>query len=545
MQDEKIKQAFSDIVTRNGVQGQGEYANLEDKVKHVFSDMVVLKDPKRSEFFSNLSMPSYMRDWLVMKFSDSQGNIDYDSTLEYIKKFIPDREAFQAIKYRLMMGNREKLLARVRLDVNLKKGYVQFELPDFGGTRGGAAGIVSDEVLEEHAGALLAESENWGIVELALGSTLNVELEYGEGSYAGSGKFYQKLFGKPKKGEEEELTYKPNEIYISHYKPFCPYRVDLDFYKQARKSFDIHEWIDVIISAVDYNPAGYVDDDGNVSEETKLFFLRRLLPFIEKRINLVELAPKGTGKSYVFEKISKRGWLISGGTVSRASLIYDNAKKTGGLLTRFDYVGFDEVQSITFEQPGQIQQALKHYMEFGEIKGFDAQMSTDAGVIVLGNIDAGRFDINKNMVEHISEVFGESATLDRFHGFIPGWEIPRLNQDLIANGWAINTEYFAEVLHAMRDDLSYSALVDSCLDVPAKADQRDMTAIKRLCTAFVKLLFPNARTKEDISPDEFVKYCLNPAKEMRAVIKKQLCIIDPKEFDVPGKRTIPDVQYKR
>ena len=521
---------------------------LEEKVKSVFSDMVVLKDPKRSEFFSNLSMPSYMRDWLVMKFSDNQGKIDYDSTLEYIKKFIPDRDAFQVIKYRLMQGSTEKLLARVRLDVNLKKGVVQFELPDFGGARGGASGIVSDEVLEKYADVLLRESENWGIIELALGSTLSLEDDFDFGSSASSGgsKFYEKLFGKKQQHEEENdlQSYKPTEIYLSGYKPFCPYRVDLDFYKEARKSFNVHEWIDVIVSAVDYNPNGYTDDEGNVSEEKKLFFLRRLLPFVEKRVNLIELAPKGTGKSYVYEKISKRGWLISGGTVSRASLIYDNAKKTGGLLTRFDYVGFDEVQSITFEQPGQIQQALKHYMEFGEIKGFDAQMATDAGVIVLGNIDAERFDINKNMVEHISEVFGESATLDRFHGFIPGWEIPRLNQDLIANGWAINTEYFAEVLHALRDDLSYSALVDSCLDIPPKADKRDMTAIKRLCTAFVKLLYPNAQHKDDIPGDEFVKYCLEPAKEMRAVIKKQLCIIDPKEFDVPGKNTIPDVKYR-
>ena len=522
---------------------------LEDKVRQVFADMVVLKDPKRSEFFSNLSMPSYMRDWLVMKFSDNQGNIDFDSTLSYIKKFIPDRDAFQVIKYRLMQGSTEKLLARVRLDVNLKKGVVQFELPDFGGSRGGASGIVSDDVLEQYADTLLRESENWGIIELALGSTLSLDDEFENGSSARPSKFYEKLFGKSKKEKDPENDdrpqYKPNEIYLSGYKPFCPYRVDLDFYKEARKNFDIHEWIDVIISAVDYNPSGYVDSEGNISEETKLFFLRRLLPFIEKRVNLIELAPKGTGKSYVYEKISKRGWLISGGTVSRASLIYDNAKKTGGLLTRFDYVGFDEVQSITFEQPGQIQQALKHYMEFGEIKGFDAQMSTEAGVIVLGNIDAGKFDINQNMVENISEVFGESATLDRFHGFIPGWKIPRLNQDLIANGWAINTEYFAEVLHAMRDDLSYAALVDECLEIPAKADKRDMTAIKRLCTALIKLLFPNARHKEDIDADEFIKYCLNPAKEMRAIIKKQLCIIDPKEFDVPGKNTIPDVQYKR
>jgi len=427
---------------------------IEDKVRQVFSDMVVLKDPKRSEFFSNLSMPSYMRDWLVMKFSDSQGNIDFDSTLSYIKKFIPDRDAFQVIKYRLMQGSTEKLLARVRLDVNLKKGIVQFELPDFGGSRGGASGIVSNDVLEQYAETLLRESENWGIIELSLGSTLNLDDEFEKGVTSKASKFYEKLFGKSKKDNYDEddgrPQYKPNEIYISGYKPFCPYRVDLDFYKTARRNFDILEWIDVIISAVDYNPDGYVDENGNIDTDSKLFFLRRLLPFVEKRTNLIELAPKGTGKSYIFEKISKRGWLISGGTVSRASLIYDNTKKTGGLLTRFDYVGFDEVQSITFEKPGQIQQALKHYMEFGEIKGFDAALTADAGVIVLGNIDADRFDTSKNMVEHISEVFGESATLDRFHGFIPGWEIPRMKTGMIANGWAINTEYFGEVLHALR-----------------------------------------------------------------------------------------------
>ncbi len=428
------------------------------------------------------------------------------------------------------------------MDVNLKKGYVQFELPDFGGSRGGASGIVSNEVLDQYADTLLRESENWGIIELALGSTL----DEGEDDGFSSSAFLVDMFGKAMKSEKsKDVRIKSNEIYLSGYKPFCPYKVDLAFYKQARKQFNVHEWIDVIISSVDYNPCGYIDQEtGEESEEIKLFFLRRLLPFVEKRINLIELAPKGTGKSYVYEKISKRGWLISGGTVSRASLIYDNAKKTGGLLTRFDYVGFDEVQSITFEQPGQIQQALKHYMEFGEIKGFDAQMSADAGVIVLGNIDAEKFSINKNMVENISEVFGESATLDRFHGFIPGWKIPRLNQDLIANGWALNTEYFAEVMHALRDELVYAAIVDDCLDVPSKADKRDMTAIKRICTAFVKLLFPHAEKKTDIDPQEFIDYCLTPAKEMRATIKRQLCIIDPREFDVPGKRSIPDVQYK-
>lgn len=111
-----------------------------------------------------------------------------------------------------------------------------------------------------------------------------------------------------------------------------------------------------------------------------------------------------------------------------------------------------------------------------------------------------------------------------------------MHQGLVANGWALNTEYFAEVLHLLRDDLTYATVVDECLDIPEKPDKRDLTAIKRLCTGFVKLLFPNAACKGDIPADEFIKYCLEPAKEMRSVIKKQLCVIDPKEFDVPGKR---------
>ena len=303
---------------------------LEEKIKEIFADMVVLKDPQRSEYFSNLSIPSYMRDWLVMKFSDDEGDIDYDSVRRYIKRYIPNREDFEQYKFQMVNGETVQFLARVRVSVDVKNGKTIFELPDFGGTRGGAGGVVAFDVADAWQDTLLRESENWGIVSLSWMM---------EGTAA-----------RPK-----------GVITMVGYKPFCPYFIDLDFYRDARREFTVQEWLDVIISAIDYNPDGYRNQNGEVGETAKLYFLRRLLPFVEKRVNLIELAPKGTGKSYVYEKISKRGWLISGGTVSRASLIYDNARKTGGLLTRFDFVGFDEVQSITFEQPGQIKQALKHY----------------------------------------------------------------------------------------------------------------------------------------------------------------------------------------
>ena len=114
---------------------------------------------------------------------------------------------------------------------------------------------------------------------------------------------------------------------------------------------------------------------------------------------------------------------------------------------------------------------------------------------------------------------------------------------LIAKGWAVNTEYFAEVMHALRDDLSYAAVVDEMLDIPSKADKRHTTAIKRLCSALLKLLFPHVQCPEDIDKVDFENYCLKPAMEMRSIIYKQLCIIDPKEYAVASK-AIPDIKCK-
>mgnify|MGYP003182992760 FL=1 len=116
---------------------------LEDKVREIFADMVVLKDPQRNEYFSNLSIPSYMRDWLVMKFSDDNGTIDYESVGRYIKRYIPSREDFEQYKFQMVNGDTVQFLARVRVSVDVKTGKTVFELPDFGGSRGGAGGVVA------------------------------------------------------------------------------------------------------------------------------------------------------------------------------------------------------------------------------------------------------------------------------------------------------------------------------------------------------------------------------------------------------------------
>ena len=478
--------------------------NFESKLRDVFSDMVVLKNPERTEFFSNLSLPSYMRDWLVMKFSDDDGSIDYDSVLRYIRQYIPSREDYEQFKFEMINGDTVRFLARIRVSVDIKNGKTKFELPDFGGAKAGATGEVANDVVSKWKDTLLKESENWGVIELAWGKDYSTKQSKGV-------------------------------VKLIDYTPFCPYTIDLDFYKEARQSFSTEEWINVLISAADYNPAGYDN------EEQKLYFLRRLLPFVEKRVNIMELAPKGTGKSYVYQKISKRGWLISGGTVSRASLIYDNAKKTGGLLTRFDYVGFDEIQSMTFVQPNQIQTALKDYMEFGEVQGFDSQIVADAGIIVLGNIDASRFSEDQNMMEEVSPVFKESAALDRFHGFIEGWLLPRMNNDMILRDWTINVEFFSEVMHKLRVAPEYAELVNNAIQVPAKADTRHLNAVKRIATAYCKLLFPHLTSADQIDKAEFDRFCLQPAIHRRDQVRQQCANIDNESsFSKP----MPDIRVK-
>ena len=472
-----------------------------DKLKDVFADMVVLKTPERARKFKSLNLPAFMRDWLVMKFSDADGSIDDDGIARYIKQYIPSRDDYELYKYQMVNGESVRFLSRIRVGVDIKSGKTTFELPDFGGAKAGAGGEVSNEVVNRWQETLLRESENWGIIDLVW---------------------------------EQDFSKKPPRGYVKMigYQPFCPYEVDLEYFRDARRNFLTEEWIDILISAVDYNPDGYK------TERQKLFFLRRLLPFVQPNLNLMELAPLGTGKSYVFDNISKYGWLVAAGVQSRASLFYDNNKRTPGIITQFDFVAFDEIQTMEFTKPNEVQTAFKGYLETGTVKGFDSEMKSTAGIVVLGNIDI--FDVNENLVEYINPVFKEAA-LDRFHGFIPGWEIPRFHQGLIANGWGLNTQYFAEVLHKLRLETVYQKIVARLLNVPKDADARDVNAISYLCEGFVKLFFPHWETEADVVEEEFIKFCLDPAKSMRQIIRTQLGFVKPKEFK---NSFVADVQFK-
>lgn len=216
---------------------------METKLKEYFDDMVVFKDLKESNFFKDLNLPSFLRDWLLKMFENEEGKFDVEELTNFVKTYIPSKTEWIGIKNRIVVENeRVKLLTRISVDINITTHEVSFSLPDFG--LGNKETIIDSNVWDECKDDLVKAKETWGVVELGY--------RYPEGKIKG-------------------------KIKLISFQNFCPYEIDLDYYKDVRKEFSIHEWIDVLLGAIDYNASGYED------EHQKLAMLTRLLPFVEKR----------------------------------------------------------------------------------------------------------------------------------------------------------------------------------------------------------------------------------------------------------------------
>ncbi|MCR5834347.1 MAG: BREX system Lon protease-like protein BrxL [Selenomonadaceae bacterium] len=465
---------------------------MEGKLKNSFSDMVVYKDLKNSNFFSALSLPSFMRDWLLRRFEDADGKFDSDELSNFVRQFIPKKYEWNAIKSRIVMDNEHvKILAKISVEIDVATGEASFSLPDFG--LSSKETMIDDNIWSMYKDELIGGREVWGMIQLG----------YRPPDYEARPKI-------------------PGKIRLLKFQNFCPYKINLDFYKNARKNFSFDEWLKILLGAIDYNAAGYA------TEEEKITMLTRLLPFVEKRLNLIELAPKGTGKSYVFGRVSRFGWLSSGGVMSRAKMFYDMQKRQEGLVAYNDFVTLDEVQTISFTDTDEMRAAMKGYLENGVYTVGNHSNNAEAGMILSGNIPKAVMDMDGevNMFDELPSVFHESALIERFHGFIKGWNIPRMNDDMKICGWALNSEYFCSIMHELREDISYRAIVDRIVKVPDKADTRDTAAIKRIATAYLKLFFPNVQNVDDVDKELFNQYCLSRACNMRSVIRKQLALLD-------------------
>ena len=472
-------------------------AEISEKIRQYFSAMTIFKDPERTNsIFAGRNLPAFVKDFLLKRYLNIQtGEIDTLALTQFLDKVLPTNSA--SVKDKIVSGEEVVLLARFIINIDLNKGIKQFSIPDYGIKL--KEGLIPEYTYNKYKGELV-DGEKWGIIKLCL-------------LLDDDGKKYH--------------------VQMVDYKPFKPYSsVDINYLAEARQHFDIQEWVDVLLSAMEYDPDGFA----NMTQ--KMEFLTRLLIFTEPRLNVIELAPKGTGKSYVFGNLSKYGWLVSGGKVTRAKLFFDKSKQQNGIIKNHDFTVFDEIQTIVFQEPYEIQAALKSYLESGKTTIDNQEFASECGLMLMGNIPLT--EQHKPMspfyFNSLPENFRESALLDRFHCFIEGWLLPRIDTSMIFKGWTINVEYFSEILHALRTNNTYGLLFDQLVRFEGKADVRDSKAIKRIATGYMKLLFPNWRTVDDVNRDEFEMYCLKPAVYRRGIIKEQCHNIDP-EF----KTRMPEV----
>ena len=473
-------------------------SNISEKIKEYFPDLAIMKNSANNGLFSGRNLPSFVKDYIIRRFASEDGIADRDKVNEYLVNKMPDNIA--VIKNRLLAGEQVNVTVRFIIKSDLASGRTTFSVPDAQIT---SNAFVSPQLLEEYKDEL-TDGERWG----------NITLNYVEPQGRRSG-----------------------YIEMTTYKSFEPYRIDYSYFLKARENFSIEEWIDLLIATMEYDP------DTFDTIEQKQEFITRLLILVEPRLNMIELGPKGTGKSYIYNNLSKYVWLLSGGKTSRAKMFYNKATKQFGLVKNHDAVVIDEISTFVFSDPDEMQSILKGYLEAGKATVDNVLFQSECGIGLAGNIPltSELKPTDSKYFQKLPDMFQESATMDRFHSFIEGWKLPRLEAGSILQGWTLNAEYFSSILHHLRTETEYESLFDQLVEYDSSCDLRDLKAVKKVATAYTKLLFPQVKSLDDLSPEDtdafrqlYQDYCLNPAIYRRGIIREQCHLID-KEFskDMP------------
>ncbi|MBI2481028.1 MAG: BREX system Lon protease-like protein BrxL [Planctomycetia bacterium] len=330
-----------------------------------------------------------------------------------------------------------------------------------------------------------------------------------------------------------ELAYDETIVHGGVTRPFCLKRMqpiqiasaNLEEFCQGRRAFTREEWVSVLRRTM-----GYEGAESTFSWRRKLFYLLRLVPMVERNYNLIELGPKETGKSYVFREISPYANLLSGGQGTVPDLFgWTNRKDKPGLVVKYDVVAFDEVAGNNFKSAND-KDMYKGYMEQGSFSRGDDKgtISAEAGIVFNGNIQG---DI-ETLVE-TSHLFAplpetirdDDAFHDRWHAYLPGWEMPKLTPNLFTSHLGFIADYIAEIFHTELRPLNFTDAYDRYYAFGPHLGHRDRMAVMRTVSGLIKLILPDGK----FSKQEMAGY-LEFALEMRRGVKEQLKRINPTEF---------------
>lgn len=302
---------------------------------------------------------------------------------------------------------------------------------------------------------------------------------------------------------------------IESVKPIQISNVDIQYYKEVRSQFSTTEWMDLLMQSIGLNPEEF-------STRSKLIQLARLIPFTENNYNLIELGPKGTGKSHIYSELSPHGILISGGEVSKAKLFVNNSNGNIGLVGYWDVIAYDEFAGKSKKVDRGLVDIMKNYMANKSFSRGTDVYQAEASMVFVGNTDHSVSYMMKHshLFDALPKDYQDTAFLDRIHAYIPGWEVSKLRNELFTSDFGFIVDYIAEVLKALRKE-DYSKLYQKYFTLSNSITTRDKVGIEKTFSGLIKILHPDLNvSKED------VKLILDFAIECRKRVKDQLIKMD-------------------
>lgn len=305
---------------------------------------------------------------------------------------------------------------------------------------------------------------------------------------------------------------------VTELKPIQMPNMDMAGLFEGRKSFSENEWIDALIRSTGMEPTCF-------KERVKWHLLARMIPLVENNYNFCELGPRGTGKSHIYKEISPNSILVSGGQTTVANLFYNMAARKVGLVGLWDCVAFDEVAGINFKDHDGIQ-IMKDYMASGSFSRGRESINANASMVFVGNINQSVESLVKtsHLLAPFPEAMIDSAFFDRFHAYVPGWEIPKMRPEFFTNQFGLIVDYLAEYLREMRK-YNFADAIDKWFKLGNNLNQRDTIAVRRTVSGLLKLTCPGGDYDK-----ENVRKCLEYALETRRRVKEQLKKIGGMEF---------------
>ena len=457
---------------------------FEQKALDYYGEVIINKHLIHEAGFGARAIPTYVGEWILSNFAEEREltEASRQKIAAFLGKFLPTKGQKDEIKNRLLKMETVRLLDDFSVAVNLKTGQRNLRIPllDINDA------FVSEYIVDDNE--LLVTSGVWGIGDL----------------------FYIPPDGPGDKGQ----------VWVREFRPFQVSNVDLDYFRACRHHFTLDEWVDLMVSSIGFNPLSQ-------TLPQKMILITRIIPLTEPRVNIVELAPKGTGKSFVYDNLSRYARVLAGGKITPPALFHNLRTHTPGLITRYDAIVLDEVQSVKGDSQGELMAGLKVYLESGRYSRGTTTGTAEASFVMLGNTSMG--EDNRPVYEEVGlfreipSFLQETAFIDRIHGMISGWDMGRVTTDTPSRSLGFKGDFFSEILHVLRSDVHYGEYVQQEMQLVNCKDLRDRKAITRLTSGFLKLLFPDLKP----TPEEFREYCVRPAVDLRQRVRDELHKMDP------------------